>query len=225
MKLPGKLIDLSHTLTENMPVFGEKCDFHLRTLKNIETDQPISFLTQQLQMTAGMGTHLDAPAHIKPNGRGVHDIPVETLLSPLIVINVSAAAQADFLLSVTHIHTFESQYGPIAPHSFVVVYTGWDRFWGTPDFRNNLQFPSISAEAAELLLARNIVGLGIDTLSPDCPQSGYPVHALVLGQDKYILECVANASKMPCQGAYIVVAPLKLKDGAEAPARVFGLII
>lgn len=220
-----KLIDLTHTLTENIPVFGEKCDFHLQTRKNIETDEPVSFLIQHLQMSAGTGTHLDAPAHIKSDGHGVHDIPVETLLSPLIVIDISAQAKANFLLSVSHIQDFESLYGQIAPNSFVLVYTGWDQFWGTPDFRNNLQFPSISAEAAKLLLERNIVGLGIDTLSPDCPQSGYPVHALVLGQDKYILECVANAGQMPCQGAYILVAPLKLKDGAEAPARVFGLIM
>lgn len=68
------------------------------------------------------------------------------------------------------------------------------------------------------------MGLGIDTLSPDRPGAGYPVHQLFLGAGKYLIENVANAVKLPAVGSYILALPLKLLQGTEAPLRLVALI-
>ncbi|MEI8296220.1 MAG: cyclase family protein [Alphaproteobacteria bacterium] len=108
----------------------------------------------------------------------------------------------------------------------MVIHTGWERYWGVPEkYRNNLVFPSVSAEAALALQMRQIVGLGIDTLSPDLPEDGFPVHQLILGAGKYIVENIANASKLPPMGAYILAFPMKIQGGTEAPIRLVGAII
>ena len=109
----------------------------------------------------------------------------------------------------------------------MIFWTGWDRYWKQPEkYRNNLVFPSISVEAADFLLTeRNITGLGIDTLSPDNPANGYPVHKLILGANKYIVENIANAGSLPPVGSYSLVLPMKIKDGTEAPVRMVGLIL
>ncbi|MCI5057750.1 MAG: cyclase family protein, partial [Flavobacteriales bacterium] len=107
---------------------------------------------------------------------------------------------------------------------FVIIYTGWEQYWGTPEkYRNNYVFPSISKEAASLLLDRQIVGLGIDTLSPDRPEDGFPVHHLILGADKYIIENIANASKLPSVGAHTFALSIKIQGGTEAPLRLVGM--
>lgn len=62
--------------------------------------------------------------------------------------------------------------------------------------------------------------LGIDTLSPDNEVDGFPVHRLVLGSGKYIIENVANAGLMPPVGAYTFALPIKIQDGAESPIRL-----
>ena len=90
--------------------------------------------------------------------------------------------------------------------------------------RYNFVFPSIMSIAAELLLERQIIGLGIDTLSPDRPDNGFPVHKLILGEDKFIVENVANASRMPPVGAYSLALPIKINEGTEAPVRLVGMI-
>jgi kynurenine formamidase len=101
---------------------------------------------------------------------------------------------------------------------------GWDSVLNVPEkYRNNHVFPSISKEAASLLLERQIVGVGIDTLSPDRPEDGFPVHHLILEADKYIIENIANASKLPPVGAYTFALPLKIQGGTEAPLRLVGL--
>ncbi len=106
-----------------------------------------------------------------------------------------------------------------------MIRTGWESFWHDSEkYRNHHVFPSISGEAAAFLLERHIVGLGIDTPSPDRPEDGFPVHNTILGAGKYIIENIANSSNMPPNGSFIAALPIKMKGGTEAPIRLIGLI-
>ncbi len=91
-------------------------------------------------------------------------------------------------------------------------------------YHNNHVFPSVSPGAAELLLDRGVNALGIDTLSPDRPEDGFPVHRLFLGADKIIIENVAHLDSMPPAGSFVMVLPMKIENGTEAPVRLAGLI-
>lgn len=66
--------------------------------------------------------------------------------------------------------------------------------------------------------------LGIDTLSPDRSEDGFKVHKTFLGADKIILENVANLGGMPPTGSFVMILPIKIKDGTEAPVRLVGLV-
>ncbi len=74
------------------------------------------------------------------------------------------------------------------------------------------------------LWERGVSALGIDTLSPDRPEDGFPVHRLFLGADKIIIENVAHLDSMPPAGSFVMVLPMKIKDGTEAPVRLVGLL-
>ncbi len=73
-------------------------------------------------------------------------------------------------------------------------------------------------------MERNIAGLWIDTLSPDRSESGYPVHAALLGAGKYIVENIANAGALPPIGSFAFVLPIKTQKGTDAPIRLIVLI-
>jgi kynurenine formamidase len=82
---------------------------------------------------------------------------------------------------VQDIVDFEEKFGTIAGGSCVMVKTGWSRFWDEPSkYHNNHVFPSVSPEAASLLLERGVSALGIDTLSPDRTEDGFKVHKSLL---------------------------------------------
>lgn len=103
--------------------------------------------------------------------------------------------------------------------------TDWGQYWKCPkQYHNNHSFPSISESVANILVARNVAGIGIDTLSPDVPASGFPVHKIILGADKYIVENIANLEKMPAIGAYVLTLPIKGLGLTEAPVRMVGFI-
>jgi kynurenine formamidase len=219
-------VDLTHTLMPKIPSWGGTCGFEHVIAHDYDAHTvDVKFRTHHITMQVGMGTHMDAPVHCIPGGLSIADLPLEKLIAPCVMIDVSSQAHEAYSLSVQDIETFEMQHGVIAPGCLVIIYTGWDRFWPTSErYRNNLAFPSIHKDTAAMLLEKGIVGLGIDTLSPDRPESGFPVHQLVLGAGKYIIENIANAAKLPPVGAYTLALPIKIQDGTEAPVRLVGMI-
>lgn len=220
-----RFVDLTHALTSQAPSWGGRCGFEHVIAHDYEpSTSAVKFRTHKITMQAGMGTHIDAPLHCFADGLSTAELPLESLIVPSVVIDISAKAHESYTLSREDVAAFEAKHGEIAPGCLAIVYTGWDQFWLTPQYRNELTFPSISADAAALLLKKGIVGLGIDTLSPDSPESGFPVHKLVLGAGKYIIENVANAAKIPATGAYILALPIKLQDSTEAPIRLVGIV-
>lgn len=223
---PYQIIDLTHTLEEGMPCWDAGCGFqHVIKLDYADCPDEVKFRVNHIQMDAGIGTHIDAPAHCIAGGVTIDQLKIEDLIAPCVVIDVSAAAHERYSLSVADIKAFEKAHGDLKPGLFVMIRTGWEQFWGQPDkYRNHYLFPSVSKEAAVFLLERQIVGLGIDTLSPDRPEDGYPVHAALLGAGKYIIENAANLNALPVSGSYILALPMKIKAGTEAPLRLIALI-
>lgn len=227
MSFPFKLVDLTHTMRPEMPSWNGGCGFsHEVKLDYADRSGPVGFRVQQLKLHAGIGTHIDAPAHCIPGAKTVDQISLDRLLAPCVVIDVSAQCHADLIVQPEALLAFEAAYHKIKPGSCVLFHTGWERHWNTPEqYRNDLVFPALSEEVAHLLLERRVAGLGIDTMSPDRPSEGtFPVHKLLLGNNKYILENVAQASSLPATGAYCLALPLKGSDCTEAPTRTVGLV-
>ncbi len=179
-----------------------------------------------INMPAGIGTHMDAPSHCFASGKCIHEFEVNDLCMPCVVIDISSKAHERYSLSIKDIKDFEQTHGTISPGTCVMVNTGWDRFWGKPEkYRNAYVFPSITSDAADLLLNRGTAALGIDTLSPDRPEDGFGVHSAFLSQNKILIENATNLNKLPPVSSFIMFLPLKIKDGTEAPVRLVGLTL
>lgn len=225
-----RAIDLTHPLHEEVPTWSGGCGFRLE----IKLDYEQGLRVQSLKSHAGVGTHMDAPTHFIKDSWNIGDIPIENLIVPVFVLDISHKMDPDLFISAQDIWEFEKVHDKIPDHSLFLAYTGWSRFWSDPlRYRNpgsdgRMHFPGFSEEAAILLLKRNIVGLGIDTLSPDGSTNGpgvrYPVHEQILGAKKYILENVAFLEQMPAKGAYAIALPPRACDATELAIRLIGLV-
>lgn len=224
-----KATDLTHKIKPDIPTWDLTCGYYIKTMRDYRhCPGEFKFRSQALDIRASAGTHIDSPAHCFEGSRDASELTLEELISPLIVINVSekAAQNERYKVSLEDIENHEKKHGKIKPKTFVLFYTGWSRFWNEPiRYHNNLVFPSVSADVAKLLLERDIVGIGIDTLSPDCDEKGFFVHSILLGSNKYIVENVANAQQLPASGAFILVMPLNAEGAAESPIRLVALIM
>jgi kynurenine formamidase len=221
-----KIKDLTQPLSPSIPTWNGSCGFCLELKKDYDQ----LFRVHQMKMHAGIGTHMDAPSHRIRGGSSIADIPVEQLVVPICMIDVSAKAVADYEVSVQDVRDHEAEHGLIPSDALVIAFTGWSRFWRDADaYRNvdtsgRMHFPAFSAESAELLLKRNISGIAIDTLSPDCLDPDFTVHQLILGAGKYIIENIADCSQLPPRGSYAVALPLRAENSTESPMRIIALI-
>lgn len=178
MTFPYKLIDLTYTLEASIPTWNGGCGFnHDVHIDYFDCESEDKFRVMKMSMHAGIGTHMDAPSHCIQGGKCINDFDANDLCMPSVVIDVSDKCHALYSVTPEDIANFESKYGFIAKGSCVMVKTGWNKFWTEPEkYRNNHVFPSVSPEAANLLLGRGVSALGIDTLSPDRPDDGFNVH-------------------------------------------------
>ncbi len=223
--LGSRLVDLTHSLSPEIPCWDGDCGFSL----TIETDYkdctgPDRFRTQKIETRAGMGTHIDAPAHCFQGAKTIDALDLKDLVTDCAVIKVHDIADENYIITPEVLKEFEKKNGIIQTNTFVIFHTGWDKHWSTEKYRNSLRFPSVHEETAKLLLQRNISGLGTDTLSADARGESFPVHRCILGAGKYLVENIVNARELPSTGAKIFIMPTKIKGGTEAPIRLVASI-
>ena len=110
----------------------------------------------------------------------------------------------------------------------MLVHTGWDSRHTDPNRvrrRRRAAFPGLAADAARLLVARGIAGIGIDTLGVDPGHvDHFPAHRITLAAGLWHLEGVVGLDRVPARGAWLVAAALPLVAGSGAPARAFAIL-
>ncbi|KAI8480403.1 hypothetical protein Bbelb_418610 [Branchiostoma belcheri] len=218
--LPGnpRVIDMTHTFDENT-IFWPTLRHFKRTgvLRNYTADSTWRE-ESDIEGAEHGGTHLDAPAHFSKNKWRSHDIPVERLMGPAAVVDVSskAAADADYLVTAEDFQLWEEKHGKI-PDGCLLFNT-----------RNTslLHFPGLHPDGARWLVQnRGMHAVGIDTASIDYGQSKkYEAHQILLAHNVLAFENVANMDKLPTTGATVYALPIKIGDGSGGPARIIGII-
>ncbi|XP_038075901.1 isatin hydrolase-like [Patiria miniata] len=189
------------------------------------------------------GTHMDAPAHAAKGMWRVDQIPPRNLVGPAVRVDVSAkaAANADYQLSPADLTDWVSANGPIPDGALLFVYTGYGAHWtnrfayygyaGEDDYldadgNSLLHFPGISEAAATWLVDNTQVsGVGIDSASLDYgPSVGFEVHQILLQENIFGLENVANVDLLPTTGATAYALPMKIGDGSGGPVRIIAML-
>jgi len=189
------------------------------------------------------GTHIDAPWHFNETGATVEQLSLRELVAKVRVVSTAGNFDVPESLNgtVESIIAHEAAHGPIPAGCIVLFCTGWGRRyaegalaylgWAGPasDYdpaTTDLLFPGITADAARLLVARRVSGVGLDTPSLDPGSSkSFDTHRILLGNGIFGIENLSpELSRLPARGATLAALPLKLTGGSGAPARVIAFV-
>ncbi len=234
----SRLVDLTHAYNAHTiywPTSPTK--FRLDTLAHGQTPGGYFYSSYSLSTPEHGGTHLDAPAHFSEQGRSTDQVPIDQVIAPAIVIDVSAraAADPDYRLTAADVTAFERQHGAIAEHTIVLLRTGWSARWpdvkaylgdDTPGDASKLRFPSYGEDAARLLVEERHVGaLGVDTASIDYGHSSdFVVHRVAAARQVVGLENLTSLDQVPPTGATLIALPMKIEGGSGGPVRVVAVV-
>lgn len=233
-----RMIDLSHAYGGDTLYWPtDTKGFALDTLAEGMTDAGYFYAAKEFATAEHGGTHLDAPVHFAEGGDDVASIPLDRLILPGIVVDVSesAAADPDYLVTAEDVLAWEGEHGPVPAGSAVLIRTGWASRWpdalaylgdDSPGDASNLHFPGVGEDAARLLLEERGIGLlGIDTASVDYGQStDFIVHQIGGAAGVPNLENVGDLTELPPTGFLLAALPMKIEGGTGAPVRIVALV-
>jgi kynurenine formamidase len=234
----ARLIDLSHRFDERTLYWPTApSGFQLTPLHRGATPAGFFYSANSFCAPEHGGTHMDAPLHFAEGRQALDEVPVERLVAPAIVLDVTrpAAADPDYRLTVEDVRGWEARHGRIPEGAVVLLRTGWAARWpdakrylgdDTPGDASRLHFPSYGAEAARVLVEQRRVGvLGVDTASIDHgPSKDFAVHQITAAANVPGLENLADLSPLPEDGAWVVALPMKIGGGSGGPVRVVALL-
>lgn len=233
-----RMVDLTHPLNARTIYWPTSpTTFHLERLSFGPTPGGWFYAANAFSAPEHGGTHLDAPIHFDSNGQTAEQIPLERLIAPAVVIDVSvqAAADPDYRLTRQDVLAWEQRHGRIEPGTMVLLRTDWSRRWpdrraylgdDTPGDASNLHFPSFGEDAARLLVEERGAGaLGVDVASTDYGQSkDFMVHRIAAARNVPGLENLTNLDELPPRGAIVVALPSKIEGGSGGPLRAIALV-
>lgn len=236
----GELVDLTHAFDAQTIYWPtDREGFVLEELSAGVTEQGYYYAANRFRAAEHGGTHIDAPAHFAEGRPTLEEIPVERLLGPGALVDVSpaAASNPDYQVSVSDFEAWEARHGALPGGSIVLLRTGYGRYWGDrarylgtertgPEAVPDLHFPGLDPEAARWLVERRSIGaIGLDTPSIDRGQSAlFESHRILFERDIPVFENLAQLDALPETGFFVVALPMKISDGSGGPLRAIAIL-
>ncbi|AVK85112.1 hydrolase [Lysinibacillus sp. B2A1] len=212
-----KIIDLTHTITENMPVYPGTDQPSLKIICNHERN---GFKETSLTMASHTGTHMDAPNHIFAHRTTLDLIPVEHFLGKGLVIDCSDLQDGQ-RITIERINKVKEQADQA---EFLLFYTGWSRYWGTDKYFDN--YPYMTVEVADYLIQSKKKGVGLDVISIDSmSDENLTNHKKVLANTDFVI--VENLTRLGEIGHDLFMfcaLPIKYEDADGAPVRSIAIL-
>ena len=235
----GRWIDLTHDFGDDTIYWPTASGFDLSVDSRGPNPKGYWYEANSFCTAEHGGTHLDAPVHFAQGKMSVEQIPIESLVGPACVLDLSDAAGSDrdYQVSVADFEAWEAEHGRLPDGAIVLLNTGFARFWpdrvrymGTdargPEAVADLHFPGLAPAAARWLVEqRSINAIGLDTPSIDYGQSTlFESHCILFEEDIPAFENVAGLDFVPATGAYVIALPMKIRGGSGGPLRIVAYV-
>jgi arylformamidase len=206
-----KWIDISYGLSPKMVYWPNdpivpRLDWVYSPYKNQGRDISMT----QLNINVHNGTHIDAPRHLLPKGTPVDQMPLDAIMGPAKVIEITDRES----IKVAELEQKNIQAGDrILFKTINSSYYSLGRF--VPDFCY------ITTETATYLKDKRVSVVGIDYLAVGNyhdNENMIQVHQILVGNNIWVIEDL-DLSQVN-EGLYeIICLPIKIEEGDGAPAR------
>lgn len=216
LSCPGGMTRLGHVLDESASVFPDDPPTHIELWATIPD---VGFQVERIDLGVHTGTHIDAPGHFFEGARTIDDLEATEFVWPAYVIDVrdrmtGGDSDGEIVLSPADIKAYEKAHGKIRPKSMVIIQTGFDAKFGTPDY--DAATPGFSAEAVQWMVDnRNIGGVGSDTYGPDATSDpDFGATSTILENDRVAMPGINDVDSLSIRDDIIIASAVPLRDGS-----------
>jgi arylformamidase len=216
-----RLIDVSHEIEAGMitypglpaPVIS---DYLSREASPGRYAEGTTFQIGRIEMVANTGTYIDAPFHRFEDGVDLSGLSLERLADVEGLV-IDATGRDGRAIDEGYFQGLDLR------DRAVLIRTGWDAHWRTPQYGEAAPF--VTRRAAEFLVEAAPALVGIDSVNIDDAHDGSrPAHTLLLGAGIPIVEHLCNLNKLPARGFRFHCVPVKFRGVGTFPVRAYAVI-
>jgi arylformamidase len=213
----GRVIDLSRTIAEDMPVYPGT---EQPVISDPCTIEGCGFAEKKITLYSHTGTHMDAPSHILKGAPCLEDLGAGHFIGNGVVIDLRQNAVENRSIELDDLLPFKEL---VTGKQFILLHTGWGKYWGRDEYFKG--YPILSTDAAGWLAEFNPRGIGIDMISIDPPDTeDMNIHKIFLSRNIVIIENLSNLSELTWMSFVFCCFPLKLDDSDGSPVRAIAVI-
>jgi len=207
-----RVVDLTHFIEEDMPVFPGTKPPTLRPASTYEKD---GYRETLVTMYTHTGTHMDPPAHLFPGRSTLDQLPADQFIGMALVVDCTALKEGEpITLDLIR------RYGEDADRAdFLLFRLGWDTRWGDMSYFGD--FPCLDDEVLDYILQGSYKGIGFDVISVDPISDDNLTRHKKLFREKDIVN-IENLCHLDECGPglfHFSCFPLKLRDCDGSPVR------
>jgi kynurenine formamidase len=203
-----KIVDLTHPVSGDVPVYFP---WHPPTrLEQTANYKDHKCVVTRVSVGTHSGTHIDAPSHVLEGMPTIDQYDPGLWFVDAQVVDFSPREPGK-AITVGEIRTRVSTKGV-----GVIIKTGWDKYFGREDYYKT--YPPLSNEAAEFLVTMNVPVIAADT-----PYT-LDVHYIFLRRGIPLITNINNTGDLREGLVKLIAAPLLIRGGDGAPARVLAVI-
>ena len=175
-----------------------------------------------LHLYSHAGTYLDAPVHFDAGDQTIDEIPLADCMGRAGIASLESLAPRTPIM-VEHLGETAAR---VQSGDALLLRTGWSRHVHDADYyRDN--FPPISVELAEWIVAKNVRMVGFEPPSVadvnDLP-AVTRIHKILLGAGVIIVEGLTGLDALTRPSCFLAAVPLKVPNGDDALADAFEIL-
>ena len=205
-----KMIDISLRIHPKMLTWPSDPGVSIEPASRISAGKAAN--VSELHCGTHTGTHIDPPLHFIQDGTPIDQIPLETLVGPAVVADLTSV-RSD--IGAAELDSLNLPPGT----ERLLFHTRNSDFWQeeSPVFTED--YVAVTAGGAQWIVDHGIKLVGIDYLSVEHRGTpGHPTHVTLLGAGVVIVEGM-NLDGVAAGDYTLICLPLRIVDGDGGPAR------
>lgn len=207
-----KVIDLTHTIRGDMPVYPGT---EPPTFQPANTYEKDGFKETKVSMFTHTGTHMDPPAHLFADRTTLDQFPADQFIGKALVIDCRELREGD-AITMNHLRRYGDR---VEKADFLLFCLGWDKFWGTDAYFGD--YPCIDDEVLDCIIHGHYKGIGFDVigLDPIADENLTRHKKLFQAADIVNIENLKHLDQCGDDLFWFSCCPLKLDQCDGAPIR------
>jgi arylformamidase len=218
-----QIVDLSHPIIPGRT--GRKFD-----LKRVgaETIAPVQrradewYIMHEVAMVNHIGTHLEVPYHLRPDGTDLKQFPVEKTVGPTRLLDIGPRPPGT-AVGLDDIRQAARRAGGVQAGEIVFIRTGWSDRFDTPEY---LKSPWFRPEGLTWLVDQGMVLLGVESAGvEELTSTTHESHLALFDRNVPLIENLTNMAALGDRRTCLSVCTPLAIDGLEAfPVRVLAIL-